>query len=112
ALSDTNIVGTEKPVTILVLTVTGPDAGNYCYVIGGTTADITPRPLDFTFSGGNKTYDAKLEATLTPADNRISGDVLTVHYASALFNDKNVGSAKPVTVSGIAVTGPDAGNYA
>ena len=29
----------------------------------------------------------------------------------ATFADKNVGTAKPVSVSGIAISGPDAGNY-
>jgi hypothetical protein len=38
--------------------------------------------------------------------------VLSVTYASALFAAKWVGSAKPLIVSGILVTGPDAGNYA
>jgi hypothetical protein len=32
--------------------------------------------------------------------------------SAATFVDKNVGTAKPVTVTGITITGPDAGNYA
>jgi YDG domain-containing protein len=36
----------------------------------------------------------------------------TLSYASASFNNKNVGSGKPVSVSGISVSGgADAGNY-
>ena len=27
------------------------------------------------------------------------------------FDDKNVGTGKPVTVTGVALTGADAGNY-
>jgi hypothetical protein len=37
--------------------------------------------------------------------------VLTDSYVSASFADKSVGNAKLVTVSGIAITGTDAGNY-
>jgi hypothetical protein len=32
-------------------------------------------------------------------------------FASASFNDKNVSNAKPVSVTGISVSGADAGNY-
>ena len=39
------------------------------------------------------------------------GDDLTLSYATASFADKNVGTGKPVSVSGINVTGGDAGNY-
>ena len=41
-----------------------------------------------------------------------SGDVLTDSYTGASFNNKNVGTAKPVSVSGISISGTDAGNYA
>jgi hypothetical protein len=105
-------VGIAKLVTVNGLTVTGPDAGNYAYKIAAVaTADITPRSLAIRFNGGNKIYDGKLAATVIPSDDRVSGDVLTVNYSSALFLDKNVAIAKPVNVAGISVTGPDAGNY-
>jgi hypothetical protein len=48
---------------------------------------------------------------VTLADDRVAGDALTTGYASASFNDKHVGNAKPVSVSGISVSGTDAGNY-
>src|SRR6185369_14083381 len=40
----------------------------------------------------------------------VSGDVLSV-TGTASFNDKNVGTAKTVSVSGISIAGTDAGNY-
>ena len=43
-------------------------------------------------------------------DNRVAGDSLTLS-ASGLLADKNVGNAKTVTVSGLALTGADAANY-
>ncbi len=48
---------------------------------------------------------------MTLADNRVSGDVLTTSYTTAAFNDKNAGTAKPVSVTGLGLTGADAGNY-
>ena len=48
---------------------------------------------------------------MTLADDRVAGDVFTASYSSATFADKNVGTAKPVSVTGISLSGPDAGNY-
>src|SRR5207247_7591418 len=44
-------------------------------------------------------------------DDRVSGDVFTDSYTSASFADKNVGNGKTVSVSGISISGTDAGNY-
>src|SRR5439155_4209179 len=49
--------------------------------------------------------------TVTLSDNRVLGDSLSISYTSASFADKNVGSAKPVTVSAISISGTDAPNY-
>ena len=49
----------------------------------------------------NKEYDGTTSATVTLADNRVGGDVVTAAYTSASFADKNVGTGKPVSVSGI-----------
>jgi hypothetical protein len=38
-------------------------------------------------------------------------DSVSIETPSASFGDKNVGTAKPVTVAGLALSGPDAGNY-
>src|SRR5206468_5565011 len=50
-------------------------------------------------------------ATVTLSDNRVSGDSLSTSYGSAGFANKNVGTAKTVSVSAISVTGTDAANY-
>src|SRR5439155_8906222 len=44
--------------------------------------------------------------------NRVSGDNLSTSYSSASFADKNVGTAKTVSVSSISITGADLANYA
>src|SRR5213078_3886838 len=61
--------------------------------------------------GVNKVYDGTTAATVALSDNRVSGDVFTDSDTSAAFSDKNVGTGKTVTVSGISISGTDAGNY-
>src|SRR5207237_277559 len=41
----------------------------------------------------------------------VAGDFCTDRYTSAAFADKNVGTAKTVSVSGISISGADAANY-
>ncbi len=66
-----------------------------------------------TLSGVNdKTYDATTSTTGGIfSDDRISGDVLTVNTSSITFDNKNVGTGKTVTATGLNLTGIDAGNY-
>jgi hypothetical protein len=105
-------VGTGKTVSVSGITVTGADAANYTQnTTANTTADITTAPLVVSATGVNKVYDVAVTATVTLSDNRVTGDVLTTGYGSAAFGDKNVGTGKAVSVSGITVTGTDAANY-
>jgi hypothetical protein len=60
----------------------------------------------------NKAYDGTATATVTLMDDRIDGDELTVSYTTASFADQNAQIGKLVSVSGISVSGTDAGNYA
>jgi hypothetical protein len=48
---------------------------------------------------------------VTLSSNAIVTDTVTLNYTSASFADKDVGTAKPVAVSGISIGGADAGNY-
>src|SRR5208337_609043 len=109
--SDKN-VGTGKTVTATGLSLTGTDSGNYTVSsVATTTANVTPAPLTVTATGVNKVYDGTTAATVTLSDNRVSGDVFTDTYTSATFGSKHVGTGKTVTVSGISISGTDAGNY-
>ncbi|MDB4904983.1 MAG: C-terminal target protein, partial [Mucilaginibacter sp.] len=112
AFADKN-VATGKTVTTSGITVTGTDAANYIYNATATSlADITQAQLTITASGGTKVYGGKTTASaMTLGDNRVSGDALTDAYASADFSDKNAGTGKTVTTTGITITGADAGNY-
>src|SRR5204863_2051404 len=91
----------------------GTDAGNYALqnTTASTTANITKRYLTVSATGVNKVYDGNTTATVTLADNRVSGDVFTDSYTSASFADKTVSTGKTVSVSGISISGADAANY-
>ena len=107
-------VGSGKSVDYQLTTglLTGADAGNYVLdgTAGSTTADITARTLNVRFNGINKTYDGTTDAQVGFGDDRIHGDVLTV-AGNAAFGNKNAGSGKTITVTNVAVSGGDAGNY-
>src|SRR4030095_8581933 len=105
-------VGTAKTVIVRGISLSRDDAANYsANTTASTAADITARSLTLSATGVNKVYDGSTTATVTLSDNRVAGDVLTTTYTSASFVDKNVGTAKTVSVSGIAISGTDAGNY-
>jgi hypothetical protein len=104
-------VGTGKTVTVSGLTMAGASAANYKLTQPTATASITVRSLTVTATGVNKVYDGTTVATVTLSDNRVAGDVLSESYAAASFADKNAANGKTVTVSGIAISGTDSGNY-
>jgi hypothetical protein len=79
--------------------------------VASASASITPAPLTVSASAANKMYDGGAAASVSLADNRIAGDQLTLASGAARFADQHVGSAKTVTVSGIALGGADAANY-
>lgn len=112
--------GAGKAVTVTGLGLDGADGGNYALTQpAGLTAEITRAPLTVTgVTAGDKVYDTTRTATLGTAGAGLSGvyagDTVTLDTSghSALFADKNVGIAKPVTVAGMAIGGADGGNYA
>jgi len=112
AAFDTKHVGTAKNISVTGISVSGTDAANYSYsATGNASADITARTLLIDATGNNRVYDGSNTATVNLSDDRISGDLFTLNYAAALFDDENVGTAKNISVSGIAASGTDAGNY-
>jgi hypothetical protein len=116
---DNKNAGTSKPVTVSGVTLTGAAAANYTVAQPtGLTANITPKAL--TVSGvtaQNKTYDRTTTATLDTSGASLVGvigaDAVTLNTAGATgaFADRNVATAKPVTVTGLTLAGADAGNY-
>jgi hypothetical protein len=83
-----------------------------------TAANITPAILTVTgITANNKAYDGTATATLNVGSAALSGkfgsDVVTLNTAAAVgtFADKNVGNGIVVQVSGLTISGDDAGNY-
>src|SRR5205823_230555 len=111
SFADKNVAN-GKPVSVTGISISGTDAGNYTFnTTASTTADVTARALTVSATGIGKVYDGNATATVTLADDRVSGDVFGDSYTAASFNNKNVANGKPVSVSGISISGTDAGNY-
>jgi hypothetical protein len=116
AFADKN-VGTAKSVTVTGNTISGTDAANYALSQQvGLSADVTQASLAVTgLTAQNKTYDTTTVATLggTATISALAGDTVTLGgTAVGAFADKNVGTAKAVTVTGNTISGADAANYA
>ncbi len=110
-------VGTGKAVTLSGTTYSGTDVGNYTFVDqSSTTGSITPKSV--TVSGlvaNDRIYNGTTAATIDLSgvtfNGIISGDDLTANGTSGIFDDKNVGTTKAVTLSGTTYGGTDLSNY-
>ncbi|MBE7060214.1 MAG: hypothetical protein E7389_05280, partial [Ruminococcaceae bacterium] len=109
-------VGTGKTVTV-TLSLSGSDKDNYSVQSTiTTTANITAKTVTVSgITANNKVYDGTEAATIQGGTlvGVVSGDTVSLNTASAsgVFSDRNVGVEKTVNVSGLALTGTDAGNY-
>ncbi|WP_322044431.1 YDG domain-containing protein [Paraburkholderia sp. J67] len=105
-------VGTAKPVSTS-MTISGTDAGNYVLVQPtGITADITAALIRVSATGIDKQYDGTTAAQVNLASpGVVSGDSVSYTGYTANFSQANVGNGLPVTVTGIGLSGADAGNY-
>jgi hypothetical protein len=84
--------------------------GNYNITYtDNTSSTINKADLTASATGSNKVYDGGIVATVAYSGG-VAGDVLSFS-GNAQFGDKNVGTGKTINVSGIAVSGTDAGNY-
>ena len=110
---DTKNVGTGKGVT---MTIGGADADNYSLVPQtGLTADISKANLNVHgLTANNKVYDTTTVAALNGAAaiTKLGTDDVTISgTAIGVFDTKNVGTGKNITVSGNTISGADSGNY-
>ena len=108
--------GTDKPVTVTGLSLSGAAAANYTLgAAPGLTATITPLLVNVTgVSADSRTYDATTDATVsgTAAVGALAGDDVGVTGSvTAAFADKHAGTGKSVSVDGYTLTGADAANY-
>jgi CSLREA domain-containing protein len=117
---DTRNAGTDKTVTITGLALTGTMKGNYTLGAATALADITPLKVGVSgITASDKPYDGTTDATLDvsgaaiTAGVVISPDVVGVDASAATgaFDTKEIGTNKTVTISDLALTGGDKGNY-
>jgi hypothetical protein len=115
ATFDTKDVGTNKTVTGTGLILTGTKTGNYqlSSTSAMTTADITPATLTPAIVANDKVYDGTIRATLSShtVSPVLGSDNVTLVVGTANFSDKNVGTDKTVTATGLTLSGADSGNY-
>ena len=96
-------IGVEKPVIISGLALEGDDAGNYSLTQPTATASITQKPLSVTAPQVSKEYDGNTTATGTVTYGALAGDDVIDDWAALTFNNKNAGSSKTVTPSGVTI---------
>ena len=109
ATSTASVAG--SPYEILASDAVGSGLGNYSIEYLSGTLSVSRRALMVSATGVNKIYDGTFAATVNLSTDKLSGDSVTATYTTATFGDKNVGTAEPVLVSGIAISGADADNY-
>jgi hypothetical protein len=85
---------------------------NYAFAAGTPgSLRIDPKALNGVLAANDKTYDGATTATGSVSlTGVVTGDTVTASGTYA-FADKNAGTGKTVTASGVTLAGADAGNY-
>ncbi|MCX6011955.1 MAG: YDG domain-containing protein, partial [Chloroflexi bacterium] len=110
ATFDTKNIGTGKTVTVSGISISGTYATNYSLASTSatTTANITVATLTVSATGINKVYNATTTAGVTLSSDKFAGDTVDATSTSAIFDTKDIGTGKPIAVSGISISGADA----
>jgi hypothetical protein len=73
---------------------------------------VTPKDLTADMTASNKVYDGGVLTTASGSSiDIVTGDKVSFANTSATFANKNAGTGKTVTVTGITIGDTDAGNY-
>jgi hypothetical protein len=115
-LSSKNVNPAQTFSSLTSFTLTGDGsalASNYTLTGGTDRVNITPLAITVAATGANKVYDANTAdaGAMLASSGVLAGDTVNFTDTSATFADKNVGTGKTVSVSGISAGGTDAGNY-
>jgi len=114
AFADKN-VGTAKIVNATGYALSGTNLGYLLSQPTALTADITPASLSVSgISALDKVYNGTALATLLGGGSisPLGSDMVSLSGTVAgSFANKQVGTAKTVSLSGLSLTGADAGNY-
>ena len=111
--ADKNVnVGPAKPVTASGLGLSGADAGNYVLdQPTGLSANITPVDLTASATADARSYDGTKAVTVHMSTDKLATDDVTANFTLAEFATAAAGTSKPVSITGISLSGADQGNY-
>ncbi|ULU23727.1 YDG domain-containing protein [Dyella terrae] len=85
---------------------------NYTLVGGTDTLTITPKTVVVNATGTDKMFDGNTYDTVTLGSQDIlTGDLVQIGKLAANFFDPSVANGKTVSVTGLQLSGADAGNY-
>ncbi len=111
-------VGNNKTVTFSGYSLSGAAAGNYNLTAqpASVTANITAKPVTVTVTATNRDYVSGNRNVVLVAGSVtgiIGGDAVNVDVSGATgtMENEDAGTGKAVTVTGVALSGTDAGNY-
>jgi trimeric autotransporter adhesin len=111
-------VGTNKAITVSGYTLGGANSHNYTLTQPTSlTANIAPKTLTAGLTGTiYKTYNGDDFASIAVGNYTLSGTIIgdTVALNSpavGTYDNKNAGTGKTVTVTGLSLLGGSAGNY-
>jgi hypothetical protein len=113
----TKDAGTNIPITVPGLALSGPQAGDY--TLAPVTGNILPAPLTVTgITASNKVADSTTAALLDTSNAALAGTIypgdavnLVTTAATGTFASAGVGNNIKVTVSGLSLSGPQAADY-
>jgi len=106
-------VDLNKTINVTGIALIGTHAADYEFNDTATTqASIMSKSLTVTATGVDKQYNHSTHADveLSSADI-VSGNAVTISGSASFADDSNVGQNKDVSVTGISISGTDAGNY-
>src|SRR6185312_12643835 len=113
ATFDTKNVGTGKTVTLTGASLSGADAGNYNLTsVGTTTANITAKTINVTAQHDSRVYNGTAISSVAPVVDALETGDLVVTAPTQSYNNKNVGTGKTLTATGLVINdGNNGANY-
>ncbi len=107
-----SVAGSPYPITCTQGTLA---SANYSFSFVAGALSVTPATLIAHPTVDNKAYDGNTTAVVSGGtlEGVLNSDDVTLDVSGALanFDTPAVGTDKPVHVTGLALSGPDAGNY-
>ncbi|RYD96025.1 MAG: gliding motility-associated C-terminal domain-containing protein, partial [Sphingobacteriales bacterium] len=105
-------VGTDKAVAFDGLTLSGSAKDNYSLNNFGITGAITKKSINVTAQADSRVYDGTAKSGISPVTDALETGDNIVTSAAQTFDNKNAGTGKTLTASGLTINdGNIGGNY-